>query len=232
MKESQAAERCNMSIITAVHMAPFLSGSGFDYEEGEYTFGGDFEKNLAEILTAGKRARSAKPWKNKKSDTGKVLHGNGYFGGVGFRKEVYGLATGSGEEIKGQDACRVFVPVVDGKMLLQYCDKYAINGDSGMTEEKENACVRFIWSLMGQDASGTNEDTVLPISKKGFETYMGFNTSQSGLRRLIDGEYPCELMGRGIGKTVQFADIVQGTFDRKETFSVGDIRECEREYNK
>lgn len=47
---------------------------------------------------------------------------------------------------------RAHVLTQDGKMFVQFDEKYAISAQS--SENKQNACMRFMWILMSEAAEG------------------------------------------------------------------------------
>lgn len=94
----------------------------------------------------------------------------------------------------------------DDKMLVQYDDKFAINADS--SENKQTACMRFMWTLLGEAAQGNyyqaDSTTPFPINKGAFEEFFKYNPSFTCFQKLVKKKKGCILLGRGISELNSF----------------------------
>ena len=103
--------------------------------------------------------------------------GNSTIANVEYRYFLYNFIQRKAvsEEIQKNSVTdyRAHVLTQDGKMFVQFDEKYAISAQS--SENKQNACMRFMWILMSEAAEGNfyaaDGTTPSPIQKKAFEEF-------------------------------------------------------------
>lgn len=198
----------------ATQLSIFKNPESFDNKKGTFTFDGKFAETLNECLEIEKNTAKTSQWKLKEKENMLIKCGNSILAGAGERSQWYGTKI-ENTSIPYQ----VYVPTVDGKMLVSYQGKLAISAKA--SKNKQVAGMRFVYFAMGQQQCAVDKNTAFPISdvsfqnnaegsKSPFEEYFTINDSQKIVRKLIKKQsYPCILIGKGTGEITDFADGIK-----------------------
>lgn len=196
---------------TAVLLSILSNPESFDKENGVFTIKDDFVDSLTQWFEIRENTIKNKKWKKSDAKKNSAMYGNSVLADSGYRSKWYRTALG---DIPYQ----VFVPTVDGKMLVWYEGKIAISAKS--SKNRQVAAMRFVYFALGQQQCAVDKDTAYPISdvaldgtfgeqKSAFDEFFVYNVSQEVSRSLIKEKYfPCILLGKGSGKISSFASEI------------------------
>lgn len=199
---------------TAVILSVMETQGSFNYKTGELASDEDFINNLTQLIQIKNQTQAKAGWKQTEKKNSKELYGNGVLAGAGYRSEL-NQAKVSNRTIP----YRVYIPTVDGRMLVRYTGKLAISANSD--KNTQLAAMRFVYFAMGQQYCVSDADTSFPISTEEFESgsdgvtsnfgeYFAINSNQDVVRMLIqEKSYPCFLMGKGFGEIMEYASQIQ-----------------------
>lgn len=199
---------------TAVLLSVMETQGSFNYKTGELASDEDFINNLTQLIQIKNQTQAKAGWKQTEKKNSKELYGNSVLAGAGYRSEL-NQAKVSNRTIP----YRVYIPTVDGRMLVRYTGKLAISADSD--KNTQLAAMRFVYFAMGQQYCVSDADTSFPISTEEFESgsdgvtsnfgeYFAINSNQDVVRMLIqEKSYPCFLMGKGFGEIMEYASQIQ-----------------------
>lgn len=197
---------------TAVLISILKNPEGFDNQKGTFVFDGEYADTLHQCLEMRRNTMKDAAWKTSASKNAAVLYGNSVLAGSGHRSMWYRTEAG---DIPYQ----VFVPTVDGKMLVWYGGKLAISARSD--KNKQIAGMRFVYFALGQQQCAVDKDTAYPISdvglqgvsggqKSAFDEFFMYNNPQKVVRNLVKKKcFPCILLARGSGDITEFSEGIQ-----------------------
>lgn len=216
---------------TAALVSILKCPEGFDNQKGVFTFGEGFIDAMDECMEMRRNTMQDARWKNSTAAKGKgaAMYGNSVLAGSGYRSSWYRTELG---DIPYQ----VFVPTVDGKMLVWYEGKLAISAKSD--KNKQIAGMRFVYFALGQQQCAVDKDMAYPISdaalqgssggqQSAFDEFFQYNRPQKAVRDLIkEKSFPCILLAKGSGDIVDFADGIR----EQEISSSSELRDYCKEY--
>lgn len=200
----------------AIRLSIMENAESFDGKKEKFTFQGDFVGSLSSCMdmiqnTSGNKSMV---WKQTEAKNAKQIYGNSVIAGAGYRSVLNNAKYGN-QTIPYE----VYVPTVDGKMLVEYSDKLAISAES--SKNRQIAAMRFVYFAMEQQYCVVNANTKYPISCAGFEsetgeesnafsTFFDINTEQERVRDLVQKKsYPCLLLATGSSKIYDFNVFMQ-----------------------
>lgn len=190
---------------SAVLASILYDGRSFDNYNGVFDFSGQFAGTLSQCLKIRADSEKTAKWK---ADAG--MYGNSILAGSGYRSRLF--------EAKLENNSipyKVYVPVADGKMLVQYKMKLAVSAKSG--RNKQIAAMRFVYFALGQQQCAVDKDTAYPVSDvmlqgtkekiSTFDEFFEINNTQDIVRELVkEKRFPCLLLAKGSGTIAEFAE--------------------------
>lgn len=200
----------------AARMAILESPESFNVETGQFQFQQEYYDVLAQLL--GNTANAMSPaytWTQTEAEDSTKMYGTSVLAGVGYRASLYDAKIGN-----SQIPYDVYVPTVNGKMLVEFTGKLAVSDGNGQTVDraKQIAALRFVYFALGQQYYVGNSTTGYPLSdailKKSdgetdtsnFREYFEGNPLQKSFCSLVtETHYPCILIGEGAENIDQFA---------------------------
>lgn len=199
---------------TAAVLSVMQAQDCFNYKTGQFDCSETFTNNLSQLIQMKDSTQEKAGWNQTEKKDSKKLYGNSILAGAGYRSEL-NQAKVSNRTIPYQ----VYVPTVEGKMLVRYTGKLAISADSD--KNTQLAAMRFVYFAMGQQYCVSNANTSYPISVGEFKTdsngmtsnfgeYFAINSNQDIVRTLIqEKSFPCVLIGKGFGDILQYSEEMQ-----------------------
>lgn len=195
----------------AARLSVMENEESLDKEKGELTFEGDFVGSFSRwsgVLrsTCGEKKAA---WRQNNS-TKKKLYGNSIIAGAGYRSKLNEAKCGT-----LQVPYEVYVPTIDGKMMVEYSDRLAVSADS--SKNRQIAAMRFVYFAMEQQYCVARADTPFPISRSeflsengekssAFNEFFVINKEQDSIRDLVqEKSYPCILIPKGSGEIYDFS---------------------------
>jgi hypothetical protein len=200
----------------AARMAILDSPESFNVETGQFQFQQEYYDVLAQLL--GNTANAMSPaytWTQTEAEDSTKMYGTSVLAGAGYRASLYDAKIGN-----SQIPYDVYVPTVNGKMLVEFTGKLAVSDGNGQTVDraKQIAALRFVYFALGQQYYVGNSTTGYPLSdailKKSdgetdtsnFREYFEGNPLQKSFCSLVtETHYPCILIGEGAENIDQFA---------------------------
>lgn len=126
------------------------------------------------------------------------VYGSNIVAGVAYRSFMNEEANRDGEKgANPLNGYQTYVVTQDGKMLVNFSEKYAITGKSG--KNQKIACMRLLWVLMseiGQAKKNAPGQTTYPILRSVFEEFPDYNANYDGFIRLVSNYGECILAGK------------------------------------
>lgn len=125
------------------------------------------------------------------------LYGSNMVAGVAYRSFLNEEVSRSEE--KGANplsSYQTYVVTQDGKMLVDFSERYAITGASD--KNQRIACMRLLWVMLseiGQAKKNAPGQTTYPILRSMFEEFPSYNANYDGFIRLVDDYNECVLAG-------------------------------------
>ena len=213
VKENKAADSTEYTFAkyygAIAKMAVLAGPDCFDFSTGKLQPDTNMVTNLSSYLFDVSRRGEATS--GMVTAANNVLdRGNSTIANVEYRYFLYNFIQRKAvsEEIQKNSVTdyRAHVLTQDGKMFVQFDEKYAISAQS--SENKQNACMRFMWILMSEAAEGNfyaaDGTTPFPIQKKAFEEFFKYNESLSCFQKLVNQKRDCVLVGKGIAEMEGF----------------------------
>ena len=213
VKENKAADSTEYTFAkyygAIAKMAVLAGPDCFDFSTGKLQPDTNMVTNLSSYLFDVSRRGEATS--GMVTAANNVLdRGNSTIANVEYRYFLYNFIQRKAvsEEIQKNSVTdyRAHVLTQDGKMFVQFDEKYAISAQS--SENKQNACMRFMWILMSEAAEGNfyaaDGTTPFPIQKKAFEEFFKYNESLSCFQKLVNQKRDCVLVGKGIAEMEEF----------------------------
>lgn len=102
---------------------------------------------------------------------------------------------------------KTYVVTQDGKMLVDFSERYAIMRES--SKDEQTACMRLLWVMLsdaGQAKKTVPGQTTYPILRKRFQEFAENNSSYDGFLKLVDGFNECVLVGSESREAQSFVD--------------------------
>ncbi len=191
---------------TAAELSVLTEPDGFDLQEGKFRFGRGYVQEIGALAEMSANARQNCPWKlTDAADTADYLYGSSIIAGSGYRSVLSEAKIGN-----RNIPYEVYVPTVNGKMLVMHTGKLAISEE--ISKNKQVAGMRLVYFSLEQQHSNSNHDTTYPLSEanakqsNSFTSFFEVNPSQSVVKDLIQQwSYPCVLIGPGSGNIYRFA---------------------------
>lgn len=191
---------------TAAELSVLTEPDGFDLQEGKFRFGRGYVQEIGALAEMSANARQNCPWKlTDAADTADHLYGSSIIAGSGYRSVLSEAKIGN-----RNIPYEVYVPTVNGKMLVMHTGKLAISEE--ISKNKQVAGMRLVYFSLEQQHSNSNHDTTYPLSEanakqsNSFTSFFEVNPSQSVVKDLIQQwSYPCVLIGPGSGNIYRFA---------------------------
>ncbi len=128
--------------------------------------------------------------------------GNSTIDDSSYRSILYLLKQNSYQGASEKNAVSDYSTLVltqNGKMYVEYQKRFAINADS--SENKQTACMRFMWTLMGEAAQENYYQadgvTPFPINKEAFHEFFDYNEAFTCFEKMVDEMADCILVGSG-----------------------------------
>lgn len=158
-------------------------------------------ENLAHIQGFQKKASERKKDKTRKYQINraqkdcKIYSGN-IVSGVAYRAVMDEAEKADVKEANPLAGYKTYVITQDGKMLVDFSERYAILKES--SKDQQTACMRLLWVMMtgdGQAKKNTRGQTTYPILKSKFEEFPAYNARYGGFFRLVDARSECVLAG-------------------------------------
>ncbi len=132
---------------------------------------------------------------NRDQDSG--IYGSNIVAGVAYRSFMNEEANRDGEKgANPLNGYQTYVVTQDGKMLVDFSEKYAITGKS--SKNQKIACMRLLWVMMseiGQAKKNAPGQTTYPILRSVFEEFPDYNANYDGFIRLVSNYGECVLLG-------------------------------------
>ncbi len=130
-------------------------------------------------------------------DQEKNMYGSNIVAGVAYRAFMNEEANRDGEKgANPLNGYQTYVVTQDGKMLVDFSEKYAITGKS--SKNQKIACMRLLWVMMseiGQAKKNAPGQTTYPILRSVFEEFPDYNANYDGFIRLVSNYGECVLLG-------------------------------------
>jgi len=150
---------------------------------------------LSGIQNFRKQAKKKKFRVNRDQDSG--IYGSNIVAGVAYRSFMNEEANRDGEKgANPLNGYQTYVVTQDGKMLVDFSEKYAITGKS--SKNQKIACMRLLWVMMseiGQAKKNAPGQTTYPILRSVFEEFPDYNANYDGFIRLVSNYGECVLLG-------------------------------------
>lgn len=169
-------------------------------------------ENLAHIQGFQKKASERKKDKTRKYQINraqkdcKIYSGN-IVSGVAYRAVMDEAEKADVKEANPLAGYKTYVITQDGKMLVDFSERYAILKES--SKDQQTACMRLLWVMMtgdGQAKKNTRGQTTYPILKSKFEEFPTYNARYGGFFRLVDARSECVLAGSESRAAQRFAE--------------------------
>lgn len=157
-------------------------------------------------------------------DQEKNMYGSNIVAGVAYRAFMNEEANRDGEKgANPLNGYQTYVVTQDGKMLVDFSEKYAITGKS--SKNQKIACMRLLWVMMseiGQAKKNAPGQTTYPILRSVFEEFPDYNANYDGFIRLVSNYGECVLLG---SENRQAQVFVSGLKDKTKEEKIRDY--CE-----
>ncbi len=149
------------------------------------------------------------------------IYGNNIVAGAAYRHEMEtALESKNSTDVTNRmEGYQTYVVTDDGKMLVEYRERYGITKES--SNAQEIACKRLLYVMLqatGQDKKNTyNGQTVFPIRIEQLKEFVKIKRNMSGFTSLYEEQYPCELTGSLSGNMNEFIrELDEDVTDRQE----------------
>lgn len=142
-----------------------------------------------------KKDKTRKYQINRAQKDCKIYSGN-IVSGVAYRAVMDEAEKADVKEANPLAGYKTYVITQDGKMLVDFSERYAILKES--SKDQQTACMRLLWVMMtgdGQAKKNTRGQTTYPILKSKFEEFPAYNARYGGFFRLVDARSECVLAG-------------------------------------
>ncbi len=154
------------------------------------------------------------------------IYGNNIVAGAAFRfqmnQEQNQLKEKGANPLNGY---RTYVVTQDGKMLVDFSEKYAITKES--SQDQRIACMRMLWVMLseiGQSKKLAPGRTTYPILRNTFEEFPSYNAGFAGFVQMVVDYKECVLVGKWGRDAQKFVSGLEG----KKIKEIGSY--CEDEY--
>lgn len=150
----------------------------------------------------------------------KEIYGSNIVAGVAYRSLMNGAVNGGKDQEKGANPLSSYTPYVvtqDGKMLVEFSEKYAITRES--SRDQQTACMRLLWVMLsesGQTKKDAPGQTTYPILRSKFEEFPDYNAGYGGFIRLVSDYQECILVGGESRAARRFASGLEKKADVEE----------------
>jgi len=209
----------------------FYNDGSFDNYDGTFNKGSKFSNTFSKCMDMKSSAKEKKTWTISSGKDTISMYGNSVLAGSGYRSKWFAAKLGN-----NSIPYKVFVPVTDGKMLVQYKMKLAISGKSG--ENKQIAAMRFVYFALGQQQCAVDKDTAYPVSdallqgtegeNSTFDEFFTINTAQETVKKLVkEKRFPCIVLAKGSGDINRLAKGIK----EKKLLYEKDIEKYFNEFN-
>ncbi len=194
---------------TAALATALYNRGSFNNYNGTFNFDEDFISVFSDFLKMQDKAVKNAKWKNSSSKNAAIMYGTSVLSGSGYRSRWFTAKLGN-----NSIPYNVMVPVVDGKMLVQYKMKLAISAST--SKSRRIAAERFVYFALGQQQCAVDKNTAYPVfdamlletkeTASTFDEFFEINTSQSIVQTLVkEKHYPCMVVAKGSGDIAKFA---------------------------
>lgn len=162
---------------------------------------------------------------NKEQGSG--IYGNNIVAGAAFRFQMNRERDRTGE--KGANPLsgyKVYVVTQDGKMLVDFSERYAITKES--SRDQQIACMRMLWVMLseiGQAKKLAPGQTTYPIFCGAFEEFPSYNAGFEGFVQMVADYKECVLVGKWGRSARKFVSGLEGKETEEEIKSY-----CEEGY--
>ncbi len=208
-------------------MAILKNPSCFDTASGRLHPDTDMVANLTNYLTLVSNHGEEKKGIDIGSGNGGYDFGNSTISGTSYRSILYLFEQQFIQESVKKDQVSdysVSVLTQDGKMLVRYDEKFAINADS--TENRQTACLRFLWTMLGEAAQANyyqaDSQTPFPINRKAFQEFFKYNSAFTCFRDLVNQKNACCLIGSGVSRIGDFEYHLRNTYNCTNSAQIRD----------
>lgn len=185
----------------------------------------DTVNTLAGIQEFNWKTTKKKYMVNKEQDSG--IYGNNIVAGAAFRFQMNRERDWTGG--KGANPLsgyEVYVVTQDGKMLVDFSERYAITGES--SQDQQIACMRMLWVMLseiGQAKKLAPGQTTYPIFCGTFEEFPSYNAGFGGFVQMVADYKECVLVGKWGRSAQKFVFGLEGKETKEEIKSY-----CEEGY--
>lgn len=169
-------------------------------------------ENLAHIQGFRMKASERKKDKTRKYQINRAQKDRGIYSGnivsgVAYRAVMDEAEKADVKEANPLAGYKTYVITQDGKMLVDFSERYAILKES--SKDQQTACMRLLWVMMtenGQQAKATTPGrTAYPIRESAFMEFPNYNSQCSGFVGLVDARSECVLAGSESRAAQRFA---------------------------
>lgn len=158
-------------------------------------------ENLSHIQGFQMKASERKKDKTRKYQINRAqkdceIYSGNIVSGVAYRAVMDEAEKADVKEANPLAGYKTYVITQDGKMLVDFSERYAILKES--SKGQQTACMRLLWVMMtgdGQAKKNTRGQTTYPILKSKFEEFPAYNARYGGFFRLVDARSECVLAG-------------------------------------
>ncbi len=134
---SSGAEHTYFDEHTAAMISIFYNKESFDNYNGVLDFDTQFPDTYSDCIKIRGQTLEQAKWKTSSAKDAVLMYGNSVLAGSGYRSQWFEAKLGN-----NPIPYKVFVPVADGKMLVQYKMKLAVSAKS--SKNKQIAAMRFV----------------------------------------------------------------------------------------
>lgn len=199
--------------------------SCFVAEKGELSPDTDLVENLYHFAIHMRQESKLNPI----SDRDSSVTGNSVLAGVEYRKEMEAQKSeGIGDSSKKNRVTDYSVKVVthNGKMLVNYEDKFAISAES--SKNKQTACMRLLLVCLLESSQKENFSstggTPFPILKSAFDEFFEYNSGFNCFKEMTGSS--AYLIGDGQAEIVAFDAGICALSDKSELTQRGLLTYC------
>lgn len=150
------------------------------------------------------------------------LYGSNIAAGVAFRSQMNEEKEREAGE-KGANPLKdyqAYVITQDGKMLVNFSERYAITRDSD--KDQRTACMRLLWVMLsesGQSKKTAPGATTYPILRSAFQEFPTYNGGYGSFIKLVENYSECMLVGSETRDAQKFADGLGKKASEEELWS-------------
>lgn len=210
---SSGAEHTYFDEHTAAMISIFYNKESFDNYNGVLDFDTQFPDTYSDCIKIRGQTLEQAKWKTSSAKDAVLMYGNSVLAGSGYRSQWFEAKLGN-----NPIPYKVFVPVADGKMLVQYKMKLAVSAKS--SKNKQIAAMRFVYFALGQQQCAVDRNTAYPVSDamlqnsegelSTFDEFFTINSAQSVVQSLVkDEHFPCMLLAKGSGDIAEFVNGIK-----------------------